>query len=182
MKKQPELTAQTKRKLIDTYFALVADGEKATVGAVTEAAGYNRCTFYRYFTDTEQLLDQVETEICGAFQKALEENYPAAASPAIVESFVAVYQEYGQYLSVLLGKQGSIRFTGRMKSIMQPIASQFFSETSNSDAVADLKAEFALSAVLATITKWYDMNRPIPTEELGGLLKGILQQGVFDNM
>ena len=42
MKKQPELTAQTRKKLIDTYFELTAKEEKATVGAIAEAAGYNR--------------------------------------------------------------------------------------------------------------------------------------------
>ena len=50
MKKQPELTAITRKKLIDTYFELVRKGEKATVGAICELAGYNRCTFYRYFS------------------------------------------------------------------------------------------------------------------------------------
>ena len=49
MKKQPELTAQTKQTLINTYFSLRQNSEKLSVGAICERAGYNRCTFYRYF-------------------------------------------------------------------------------------------------------------------------------------
>ena len=52
MKKQPELTERTRRNLIDAYFELTNSGEKGTVDQITRKAEYNRCTFYRYFSDT----------------------------------------------------------------------------------------------------------------------------------
>ena len=179
MKKQPEVTAQTRKVLIDTYFEMTARGEKTTVGAITEAAGYNRCTFYRYFTDTEQLLSQVETEICNAFRAALTQNSVITASPEIIESLAAVYRSYGKYLSVLLGQHGDSRFARKVKEIIFPMASQMFAAANVSGVDAELKIEFALSGVLATDTKWYEMNQPIPEEQLGMLIRRMFQQGVL---
>lgn len=178
MKKQPELTALTRKTLIDTYFEITAKGGKATVGAITERAGYNRCTFYRYFTDTEQLLYQVESEICDAFQAALSKVALPISPLKIIESLSAVYRQYGNYLSVLLGENGDVRFTKRMKAIVSPLAKQLFAKDSNSEIITELKVEFTLSAVLAVITKWYDMNEPISIEQLGMLIKDILHKSI----
>lgn len=180
MKKQPELTAQTKKNLIDNYFKLRDSGKKATVGAIAELAGYNRCTFYRYFTDTDQLLHEVETEIYNAFSEALPQGNLSGIPTEVIESLVGVYQRYGDYLSVLLGNHGDPRFIARTKAIMKPVASQLFAATSESAAVAELKTEFAMSAVLAIITKWYNMHQPITAEQLGMEIKEILQFGVFN--
>lgn len=179
MKKQPELTTLTRKKLIDTYFEITANGEKATVGAIAEAAGFNRCTFYRYFTDTDQLLYDIETEICDAFQQAISQHFTDSMSFDIIESFATVYQNYGNYISILLGKHGDPRFVSRMKALMQPMASQLLRASSESDIEVELKVEFVLSAVLATITKWYDMGQPISADELGSIIKDILPQDIL---
>lgn len=178
MKKQPEVTALTKLNIINTYFKLKQNGEKATVGAICELAGYNRCTFYRYFSDTEQLLDEVESEICNAFQNAIATNNSTSISFEIIESFTEIYQHYGYYISVLLGTHGDPRFVKKMKSIVSPIASHILGNSSESDTITQLKTEFLLSAVLATITKWYELEQPISTIQLGKLIKEMLQQGI----
>ena len=84
MNKQPEVTEQTRKNLIAACFVLIKEQGKATVNEITKAAGYNRCTFYRYFTDTRQLLDSVEDEICENLGNAVRqattdsaEGYPA---------------------------------------------------------------------------------------------------------
>lgn len=179
MKKQPELTAITRQTFIDTFFQITSEGKKATVGAITERAGYNRCTFYRYFTDTEQLLSQVESEICDAFGAALTGQASSISPTDIIGSFVDVYQQYGEYLSVLLGVHGDSRFVAKMKAMIQPMAHQLFAAGSESNIVAALKEEFVLSAVLSTITKWYEMKQPIPLSQLGILMMNVLQDGVF---
>lgn len=179
MKKQPELTAQTRYNFVRAYFELRARGEKTTVGAVSTLAGYNRCTFYRYFADTEHLLSEIETEICDAFKEVLPKDSITTIPSEIVGSLAAIYQKYGSCLSILLGKHGDPQFVSRMKSIIHPIAAQLFSLTSETSIITELKVEFALSAILATITKWYDMNQPVPAEELGLMIKKAIQNGVL---
>ena len=179
MKKQPELTAMTRQTLIDAFFHITAEGKKATVGAVTERAGYNRCTFYRYFIDTEQLLSEVETEVCNAFEKVLTLQSSSISPPEIISSLVGIYQQYDDYLSVLLGEHGDTRFVSKMKAMIHPVAHQLFTTNSQSNIAAALKEEFVLSAVLATVTKWYEMKQPISISELGRLIMNILQYGIL---
>ena len=51
MKKQPELTAQTKENLMEAFWQIYCEKriEKVTVKEITAKAGYNRSTFYRVF-------------------------------------------------------------------------------------------------------------------------------------
>lgn len=174
MKKQPELTARTRQKLVDAYFALRQTGVNPTVGAIAQRSGYNRCTFYRYFTDTGQLLAQVEEEICAAFRVAIQPGQSALVHTEILPSLVRVYTQYGNPLSVLLGAQGDPRFVARMKKIMSPLAQQLLAEESDTPFIAALKVEMALSAVLAAVTKWYDEDKPIPMETLGEVVTNFL--------
>lgn len=170
MKKQPELTARTRQKLVDAYFALRQADKNPTVGAITQKSGYNRCTFYRYFTDTEQLLTQVEEEICRKFQAAIGPCWSALPHTQSIPSLVHVYTQYGAYLSVLLGAQGDPRFVARMKKMMSPLAQRLLAAESDAPIIAGLKVEMALSAVLAAVTKWYDEGKPIPAAKLGELI------------
>ena len=178
MKKQPEITALTRQTIIDTYFSLRQNGEKLSVGAICERAGYNRCTFYRYFSDTVQLLSDVEDEICNAFQTAIKTHNLTSTSFEIIKSFTEVYQQYGDYISVLLGRHGDPRFIDQMKSIIYPIAFLSIGNSTEHDIASQLKTEFLLSGVLATITKWYELKQPISAEQLGKIIKEILQHGI----
>ena len=65
MNKQPEVTAQTKQNLIDAFWSLYCEKriEKITVKEITQMAGYNRGTFYEYFTDVYDVLDQIELSL-----------------------------------------------------------------------------------------------------------------------
>lgn len=179
MNKQPEITALTRKKLIDTYFDLMARGEKTTVATVTETAGYNRCTFYRYFTDTRDLLEQKETEICDAFQHAVDCCDLQTDADGLVSLFVGVYEQYGSYISVLLGGYGDPNFIGRMKQIIRPIAMQIFASASDFHTAAELKTVFVLSGVLAVIKQWYASGQPIPASQLGDLIREMILQGVL---
>ena len=167
MNKQPEQTAQTRRNLIDAYFALVGKGKAASVGAITERAGYNRCTFYRYFADAADLLEQVETELYDEFRSVVGGG---ASMPEMVMAMAGIYQRNGGYLSVLLGPHGDPGFTARVKELVSPMARDRFSRQEDMESVTALRVEFALAAVLATVTKWYELGQPISASELGALM------------
>ena len=176
MNKQPEQTAQTRRNLIDAYFALVGKGEAASVGAITERAGYNRCTFYRYFADAADLLEQVETELYDEFRSVVGGG---ASMPEMVMAMADIYQRNGEYLSVLLGPHGDPGFPARVKELVFPIAHERFSGPTAADLVTELRVEFVLSAVLATVTKWYELGQPITASELGALMLDLMRNSFF---
>lgn len=174
MNKQPELTALTRKTLVDSYFDILSKGEKPTVGAITEHAGYNRCTFYRYFTDTVQLLEQTEKDICEAFGSALAQMSTPCSPLEIIMAFSDIYRQYGSYIRILLGEYGDMRFPKRIKAVIAPYAKELIASPDDGKIKAQLKVEFVLSAVLSAVIKWYDMRQPIPAAELGMLIKDTL--------
>ena len=65
MKNNPEVMTKTKQDLIDAFWALYCQKriDKITVKEITQKAGYNRSTFYEYFIDIYDVLEQIETAI-----------------------------------------------------------------------------------------------------------------------
>ena len=63
MKKQPEITVQTKQNLTDAFWQIYCTKriDKITVRDITTKAGYNRGTFYEYFRDVYDVLEQIGT-------------------------------------------------------------------------------------------------------------------------
>ena len=78
MNKRPELTEQTKRNLRTAFWSLYAQKplEKISVREITALAGYNRGTFYLYYQDVYDLLNQIEDELLDELQQLLEQRLP----------------------------------------------------------------------------------------------------------
>ena len=57
-KKQPEITMMTKQIIKDSFWELYKEKkiENITVKDITQKAGFNRSTFYAYFTDVYDIL------------------------------------------------------------------------------------------------------------------------------
>ncbi|WP_339255351.1 TetR/AcrR family transcriptional regulator [Paenibacillus sp. FSL R5-0713] len=65
MKKQPQITEKTRQKFIVVFCELYSQKpiEKISVQEIANNSGYNRSTFYQYFTDIYALLDAVENDL-----------------------------------------------------------------------------------------------------------------------
>ena len=62
MKKQPEITTQTREKLIEAFWSFYCEKkiEHITIKEITDTARYHRSTFYEYFVDIYDVLNQME--------------------------------------------------------------------------------------------------------------------------
>ena len=178
MNKQPEVTEQTRKNLIAACFVLIKEQGKATVNEITKAAGYNRCTFYRYFTDTRQLLDSVEDEICENLGNAVRQATTDSAEETM-DAFAAVYTTYGSYISVLLGEHGDPAFRAKMRKIAEPVVIKRFNISSENETEAALKTEYVISAALGTIVRWFELDMPISTRKLAELIIGSTKHGIL---
>lgn len=125
MKKQPEQTAQARKKLMDSFWKLYCDDgiDRVPVGAVARDAGYNRGTFYEYFTDVYDLLDRLEDELLDE----LERNAAAIVGAGLPRSprefsmrCAQLFATHNEEVLVLLGDKGDPRFLVKVKRIMMP--------------------------------------------------------------
>ena len=74
MKKQPQVTEQTRANLRQAFWELYAERpvEKISVREITDRAGYNRATFYLYYHDVYELLDEIEDTVLGNIERLVQ--------------------------------------------------------------------------------------------------------------
>ena len=160
MKKQPEITEQTKNNLRAAFWTLYRQKpiEKITVKEVTDLAGYNRGTFYLHYKDLYDLFGQIEDEILDSIHKVVEEARTKKKVFDLSDQMgflMKLMQTHSHYASVLLGPKGDPRFVARLKEIIWPLLNQYFVPTKeNSPYEMELLAEFYLSGILAAVSRW----------------------------
>lgn len=106
---------ETKQALIQAFWKLYREKriEKITVGEIAAVAGYNRSTFYEYFYDVPDVLQQIEDGILDEMQFGI----PGDRIP--LEDVVALFERNADALSVLLGEHGDFSFFFRVRGKMR---------------------------------------------------------------
>lgn len=178
MNKQPEITAATKKKLTDTFWSLYKEKriENITVKDVTQISGYNRSTFYEYFKDVYDVLDSIEESLLQYIKDDVMKKIDILDNKQVIKSIVEMYEKKGEYISMLLSEHGDPYFVGKFKAIMKPV---MFSALSidKDDSYASYMFEFVISAILGTITYWYQYDRKIPLNDIITMMRSILTEG-----
>ena len=181
MKKQPEITEATKKDFIYAFCEYYKERpiEKITVKEISEKAGYSRVTFYNYFKDPYDLLNQIEEEFILRFTKAIGDNIE---QNRLLDNFLYTFHklitENEMYSNVLLNNSYNVAFTKRLQDIFIPLAMKTF-KLSPDNKKALYAFEFYIPGVISMITSWINNERDIPIEELGSIIKGILQDGLL---
>ena len=181
MNKQPALTAQTKQNLIDAFWELYGTKriEKITIKEITTKAGYNRGTFYEYFVDVYDVLEQIENSLIAELQEVTPHDVPSDAAIPF-ELILNMYAEHSKYFSVLLGEHGNPAFVSKVKNSFKPVIKQKITELGVQDTfVLDYTLEYALSAMIGIIGYWFQQENKPPLKDLIGLIQELTDEGVM---
>lgn len=182
MKKQPEITAQTKQKLMDSFWMLASKKgiRRVTVSAVTKAAGVNRSTFYEYFSDIDELLELSENEIlldmCGTLEQFFAEGRSVNIH-LLSEKMLKTISGYDDKFFLLLGKNGDPRFIAKFR---EKLSTQFFPViiSPQMKPYAEYIVAYMISAMTGILTYWYDTGRTITLDELSGIVRELAAKGL----
>ena len=180
MKKQPEITAETREKLVEAFWGLYCKKkiEHITIKEITDKAGYHRSTFYEYFVDIYDVLNQLEDSLLVYIEKNVLEKLDNVLNDDLVENIANVYDVKGEYLSVLLGENGDPLFLNKIKGVMRPVLTDTFGLSRDYIHTAYI-FEFATSGIFAVVTHWYKNGKDLPSQELVGLVRSMVMRGVF---
>lgn len=158
MKKRPQVTEQTKANLTSAFWELYLEKpiEKITVREIAERAGYNRATFYLYFRDVYDLLDQLEAEVLGQVRALVEDRLLAEDRLDFTQHMgfiVRLAQRFNAYMPRLMSADPT--FGDRLKEIIAPLLDRFIiSDAGLSDCEQGILREFYLSGLLGAINAW----------------------------
>jgi len=183
MRKQAEITEQTKQNLIEAFWSIYITKriERITVKEITNKAGYNRGTFYEYFQDVYEMLDVIEN----LSLPSLEELPPFidvnTNSPSFINTIMELYQEKYKYYNHLLGENGDPAFQRKLKNSLKSSIIRTLEIKTNIDLVEiDIILEYILSGMIGILIYMSQQN-PNLLEEKIVKLQNILMQGDMVN-
>ena len=180
MKKNPKATALTRENLMQAFWSLYCQKkiDHISVKELTDKAGYHRSTFYKYFVDIYDVLDQWEDSLIQHLEEKVLNSLEVDQNNDILQTLADFYESMGKYLTVLLGKKGDPHFAQKLKAVMRSALIKPFG-LPETDIHTAYILEFGLSAIIATITYWYQNNKNLPSKELISLLRSMLANGVL---
>ncbi|ACX65380.1 DNA-binding transcriptional regulator, AcrR family [Paenibacillus sp. cl141a] len=177
MNKQPEMTDKTRQTFINVFCDLYCQKpiEKISVQEIAKQSGYNRSTFYQYFTDIYALLDFVEERVL----KSIHEEM--ASREFSTHTFQDALQclENAEEISVLkalLGDYGAVHFIERLKREIpfERLIVQF----PTNDVLAPYIIEFYISTLLSMFRLWIRNGKDLSSEELVKLIDSLFANGI----
>lgn len=184
MNKQPEITDATRNTFIEAFCELyeVRQIEKITVKEIVQKAGYSRATFYNYFKDAYDLLEYIENEFISSLMDTIISNVENRQTlESFVHDFVGLVKSEQRYIHVFMNSSNSPSFVNKLKKEALPLLMSSFNIASN-NLSAKYTLEFYISGLVPVIGLWLKNNQDISIEDLAILIKGILQDGILEQL
>jgi Transcriptional regulator C-terminal region len=186
MKKQPELTAQTKENLTDAFWQIYCTKrvEKITVKEITARAGYNRSTFYEYFIDVYDILEQIENSLLPGQMDLPPLSLPDISTTSLpVDMFIKMYEKNRKYYIVLLGDNGDSSFQSKIKrSVKEMLKKNLLAHGIVDNYELDFTLEFMLSAMIGVLSYWFKLDTIPPRDKLIKLMYELMDNGVIHKL
>ena len=177
MKKQPEMTDKTRQTFINVFCDLYSQKpiEKISIQEISKRSGYNRSTFYQYFTDIYELLDYVEERVMTSIREEM------ASREFSTHTFQDALQcledaEEISVLKALLGDYGAVHFIERLKREIP--FEKLILEFPADDALAPYIIEFYISTLLSMFRLWIRNDKDLSKEELVKLIDSLFANGI----
>lgn len=182
MKKNPEITAQTRQNLMDAFWELYAQKrmETITVKEIAEKAGYNRGTFYVYFGSVYEVLGEIENTLIPTAEEL--PGIPAALGQAglPLEYFMEFYEKNQKYYSVLLGENGDPAFAAKLKQAVKSVVAKLVYDTIDIDALElDYLLEYTLSGMVGIMSYWFSQGKNWDQKNLVDLVARLNQNAAI---
>lgn len=177
MNKQPEITEKTRQTFINVFCDLYCRKpiEKISIQEIANQSGYNRSTFYQYFTDIYELLDCVEERML----KSIKEEMGGREFSTHTIQDALQCLENGEEISVLkavLGDYGSVHFVERLKREIP--FERLIMDFSTDDVLAPYIIEFYISTLISMFRLWIHRDKDLSSEELIKLIDSLFSKGI----
>lgn len=181
MNKQPEITEATRQAFLQAFIDLyeTMPVENITIRQIVDRAGYSRATFYNYFHDVYELLDAAENELIQILLAAVSSNLQTVDPMENVSSaFSGLIEREERTVRVFLGKTDHSRLAGKIYEQAMPMLSEQMGLSRNS-ACTGYIIKYHIAGVTAMLSEWLTAGKPVSSDTLAELVRGILRDGVY---
>ncbi len=184
MDKKTLASEQTKKALKNSFLELCEKNglSAVTVGAIAKKAGYNRCTFYNYYTDIPEMLAEIENSVLSEIsERVSSQEFQITNINDASQQFLSFFEAYGNTIYVLLAKSGSSDFRKRFKESAFAIYRKAFANKLDAEQI-DYLITYVSSAGLGLIEHWYETGKKFAPDEFLRLMQTLLSTGIMGFM
>lgn len=182
-------TEETRKNLIEAFWELYKEKPlmKITVKEITDKAGYNRGTFYTYFSDVYQIHDILKKSLIPEKDMILDPLMSLEKSGGeIFESFEktnAYIQENSEKIAVMIGPEGDPSFVHEFKKeIREVIMSYVYEIGIKEPGKFEYIIEYEISALIGIFQLWMEKNEDMDEYALAELMEEVSNSGVTSMM
>ena len=181
-------SAKTKELIKKTFLNLYDKNtvDKISIRKLCEIIGINRSTFYLYYTDIYNLLEQIEKEkaeiLASSMSKALPLVMDGKDFSAFLpdEDFVKKNEEWLKSLVIPYGKSNIIR---RVVNLLKASACEYIDvDVSRIDPELNYALEYMLTADVGMFEAWLRNNKDIEIDKLKKLIELSTCNGPIDTI
>ncbi len=143
-------------------------------------AGYNRGTFYVYFFDMNDLLEQAEEDIIEELKLKMQyalKTLNILDFEMLSNKMVDTFASYDDKLYLLLGSNGDSKFISKVRKEMAQIFSSTFNMKENNE-MRDYIIIFITSAFVGVLTCWYESGKQMEYRELAKTINTLATRGL----
>lgn len=183
MNQESQRVTETKDKIRNAFFELYAEKniDRISIKEITDRAQLNRGTFYVYYKDIYDLRETTEDELIAELVVKLRDLIPKIIREENINPFLPpleFYQRYSKFLKILLGANGDPNFVHKIKAILKKtlremLKNEHIPEIENMEYVM----EFISSGMIGIISHWLANDMAIPVEEMGEMIKKVMNHG-----
>ena len=171
----------TRQNLIDA-FCILAEKKpvaKITISELVERAGYNRGTFYKYFRDIYDVLEEIERIIIGGVKENFRNNIsPDNFKETFLTAFTKIQREQAVYFDLLLNPANKARFVDKIIAEISPVFMTTF-DLPPDNIRSKYLTEIYFTTVITALSTWISNGRELSTKELSNFLGDVLADGVL---
>lgn len=161
----------TKKDFITAFWKLYEKKpiEKITIRELCVLAGYNRGTFYSYYVNIYDLLENAIEDMTSLVRGKLEDVKDIKKfikDNAIQQIFLSVMKEKGHYIELLIKQQHDYILEEQIKSFIIPIINQRIQIENSKKKHIDYIIAYELTAAFGIIKYWFESGKNIEDREL----------------
>lgn len=184
MKKQPEITETTRKLMLDTFWMVYQQKpiDRITIKDISDTAHVHRSTFYRYFTDIYDVLNQFEQKILDEISTTLENVHGNQEFTDLIShagTMVGALKEYAPAIYHLTSPNGDSRFRSKLREQMLLYFSRFAFSTEHS-LEAEYLFNFIFTNILANLNFWYEHREEYTLEQIVDFSKQLVSEGIAE--
>ncbi len=157
-------------------------GEKIAIKQITDMAGYNRTTFYRYFADVDAIMEYLEDMIIEALEEKIEEHGTVKEmNDNFFESLLEICRESKDELRVVLSERNRAHLIQKMRGTLDPMCQKIY-DVDIKNRRFQYIIDIYYSSVFSALWEWLEQPDYLTEEDFLWATKGLFSRWILPEL